>query len=258
MHVPGALRARPRAGLTHRAAPHLRRSSRARRRRPHTRCRLVPGRPRARVRGAPARAARAARRAARRGSRPASCPTSSPRRASVREGDWRVAPVPADIADRRVEITGPADRKMMINALNSGARVFMADFEDANSPTWANCIEGQRNLRDAVERTIELDTRRGQALRAERRGRRSLVVRPRGWHLDERHVVVDGAPMSGVAVRLRAVLLPQRRADRRGNGPLLLPAEARDPPRGAALERRLRLRRRSGSASRAARSGRPS
>ena len=76
----------------------------------------------------------------------------------VREGDWRIAPFPEEIADRRVEITGPVDRKMVINALNSGARVFMADFEDANSPTWENCIEGQRNLTDALDRTISLDT----------------------------------------------------------------------------------------------------
>src|SRR6187397_996657 len=78
--------------------------------------------------------------------------------AEIRAGDWRVAPTPDEIADRRVEITGPVDRKMVINALNSGAKVFMADFEDSNSPTWFNCIDGQRNLTDALERTIELDT----------------------------------------------------------------------------------------------------
>ncbi|RDI75509.1 malate synthase A [Gaiella occulta] len=121
-------------------------------------------------------------------------PDFLPETAGVREGDWRVAPFPGEIADRRVEITGPVDRKMVINALNSGARVFMADFEDANSPTWENCIEGQRNLTDALERTISLDS-----------GEKSyrlddevavLFVRPRGWHLEERHFTVDGAPMS--------------------------------------------------------------
>jgi malate synthase len=112
----------------------------------------------------------------------------------VREGDWRVASPPRDLSDRRVEITGPVDRKMMINALNSGARVFMADFEDATSPGWANVIDGQRNLRDAVRRTIALDTgEKSYRLNAEIA---TLVVRPRGWHLHERHVLVDGEPVS--------------------------------------------------------------
>ena len=126
--------------------------------------------------------------------RRASCPTSSPRRSDVREGDWRVAPVPAELQDRRVEITGPVDRKMVINALNSGAKVFMADFEDANSPTWQNCIEGQVNLTDALDRTIELDTGEKQYRLNEETA--TLLVRPRGWHLAERHFEVDGAPMS--------------------------------------------------------------
>jgi malate synthase len=112
----------------------------------------------------------------------------------VREGDWRVAPPPRDLSDRRVEITGPVDRKMMINALNSGARVFMADFEDATSPGWANVIDGQRNLRDAVRRTIELDT--GEKSYRLNDKIATLVVRPRGWHLHERHVLVDGEPVS--------------------------------------------------------------
>ena len=129
------------------------------------------------------------------GLRTASCRTSCPRPPPSATGDWRVAPFPAEIADRRVEITGPVDRKMVINALNSGAKVFMADFEDANSPTWENCIEGQRNLTDALDRTIELDT-------GEKRYRLNdevavLFVRPRGWHLDERHFEVDGEPISG-------------------------------------------------------------
>ncbi len=112
----------------------------------------------------------------------------------VREGEWRVPPAPADLADRRVEITGPVDRKMMINALNSGARVFMADFEDANSPTWTNCVEGQVNLVDAVRRTISLETPERRYALAERTA--TLLVRPRGWHLPEKHVRVDGEVVS--------------------------------------------------------------
>jgi malate synthase len=112
----------------------------------------------------------------------------------VREGDWLVPAAPRDLQDRRVEITGPVERKMMINALNSGAKVFMADFEDANSPTWENCVQGQRNLTDALDRTIELVTPEKQyRLRDEVA---VLFVRPRGWHLVERHVEVDGHPMS--------------------------------------------------------------
>ena len=122
-------------------------------------------------------------------------PDFLPETAGVRSGDWRIAPFPDEIADRRVEITGPVDRKMVINALNSGAKVFMADFEDANSPTWENCIEGQRNLTDALERTIELDT--GEKRYTLNDEVAVLFVRPRGWHLEERHFEVDGAPMSG-------------------------------------------------------------
>jgi malate synthase len=112
----------------------------------------------------------------------------------AREGDWRVAEAPADLRDRRVEITGPVDRKMVINALNSGARVFMADFEDANSPTWPNVVEGQRNVRDAVRREISLDTGEKQYRLNDEIA--TLVIRPRGWHLPERHVLVDGEPVS--------------------------------------------------------------
>ena len=114
----------------------------------------------------------------------------------VREDpSWRVAPAPVDLLDRRVEITGPVDRKMVINALNSGAKMFMADFEDANSPTWRNCIEGQANLIDAVDRTISLDA--GEKHYRLDDETATLLVRPRGWHLDEKHVLVDGEPMSG-------------------------------------------------------------
>ena len=121
-------------------------------------------------------------------------PDFLPETKDVREGDWRVAPVPAELQDRRVEITGPVDRKMVINALNSGAKMFMADFEDSNSPTWQNCIEGQVNLTDALDRTIELDTGEKQYRLNEETA--TLLVRPRGWHLEERHFEVDGGPMS--------------------------------------------------------------
>ena len=113
---------------------------------------------------------------------------------SLREGEWRVAPAPHDLQDRRVEITGPVDRKMMINALNSGARVFMADFEDACSPTWQNVVEGQRNVIDAVRGTIELETPEKTYRLADETA--TLMVRPRGWHLEERHVTVDGEAVS--------------------------------------------------------------
>src|SRR5581483_11939450 len=114
----------------------------------------------------------------------------------IRSADWRVAPVPADLQDRRVEITGPVDRKMIVNALNSGAKVFMADFEDANSPTWANVIEGQRNLRDAVRRQIDFTSAEGKDYRLNPETA-TLMVRPRGWHLPEKHVQFEGRPVSG-------------------------------------------------------------
>jgi len=115
----------------------------------------------------------------------------------IRESEWRVAPIPADIQDRRVEITGPVDRKMIINALNSGAKVFMADFEDSTTPTWTNLIDGQINLRDAVRRTITFsDPSTGKDYKLVD-SPAVLFVRARGWHLEERHVKVDGEPMSG-------------------------------------------------------------
>jgi malate synthase len=114
----------------------------------------------------------------------------------VREGDWRVAPPPPDLEDRRVEITGPTDRKMVINALNSGAPGFMADFEDSNSPTWRNMIGGQVNLADAVRGTIELTADDGREYRLNEEVA-TLLVRPRGWHLPEKHVLVDGRPVAG-------------------------------------------------------------
>ncbi len=115
---------------------------------------------------------------------------------SVRETEWTVAPVPRDLQDRRVEITGPTDRKMVVNALNSGANVFMADFEDSNTPTWENIIEGQVNLRDAVNRAIDFASPEGKRYALNDKTA-VLLVRPRGWHLLEKHVRVDGAPVSG-------------------------------------------------------------
>src|SRR5882757_4019920 len=114
----------------------------------------------------------------------------------IREGDWSCAPIPRDLQDRRVEITGPTDRKMVINALNSGAKVFMADFEDANSPTWTNMVEGQINLRDAIRRSISFTSPEGKNYQL-REQVAVLLVRPRGWHLPEKHMLVDGKPVSG-------------------------------------------------------------
>ncbi len=122
-------------------------------------------------------------------------PDFLPETASIREQEWTVAPIPPDLLDRRVEITGPVDRKMIINALNSGANVFMADFEDSNSPTWQNNIEGQANLRDTVAGTITYTSPEGKHYRLNSRVP-TLLVRPRGWHLDEKHFEVDGKPIS--------------------------------------------------------------
>jgi malate synthase len=114
----------------------------------------------------------------------------------VREGDWKVGPIPEDLQKRNVEITGPVDRKMVINALNSGADVFMADFEDSNSPTWDNNVLGQRNLRDAVRGDIEYDHPKKDKVYRLDDDIATLLVRPRGWHLVEKHVTVDGEPIS--------------------------------------------------------------
>jgi malate synthase len=124
-------------------------------------------------------------------------PVFRPETKAIRDADWTVAKLPEDLLDRRVEITGPVDRKMIINALNCGASVFMADFEDASTPSWTNLVEGQLNLRDAIAGTIAFDdpeSGRHYALAAKTA---VLKVRPRGWHLPEKHVLVDGAPMSG-------------------------------------------------------------
>ncbi len=123
-------------------------------------------------------------------------PDFLPETQAIRDGDWTVAPVPQDLQDRRVEITGPVDRKMIINALNSGAKVFMADFEDSNTPTWDNNIRGQINLRDAVNRSISFSSPEGKQYRLSD-NIATLLVRPRGWHLDEKHMLVDGKPAPG-------------------------------------------------------------
>ncbi|MEB2510818.1 malate synthase A [Burkholderia multivorans] len=118
-----------------------------------------------------------------------------PETKAIREGDWKVAPLPADLQCRRVEITGPVERKMIINALNSGADSYMTDFEDSNAPSWTNQIDGQINLKDAVRRTISLE-QNGKSYKLNDKIA-TLIVRPRGWHLDEKHVTVDGQRVSG-------------------------------------------------------------
>lgn len=123
-------------------------------------------------------------------------PDFLPETEHIRTGDWTAAPIPPDLQDRRVEITGPVDRKMVINALNSGAKVFMADFEDAHSPTWDATIQGQINVRDAIDRTITYTSPEGKNYQLNEKTA-VLLVRPRGWHLNEKHVLVDGKPVSG-------------------------------------------------------------
>ncbi|MGD8944781.1 MAG: malate synthase A, partial [Desulfobacterales bacterium] len=123
-------------------------------------------------------------------------PDFLPETQKIREGDWKVAPIPDDLKDRRVEITGPVDRKMIINALNSGASTYMADFEDSHSPTWKGTIEGQINLCDAVNETITFVNPQGKQYKLNPKIA-TLIVRPRGWHLVEKHVSVDGEPISG-------------------------------------------------------------
>jgi malate synthase len=138
---------------------------------------------------------------------------------SIRQGDWKVAPIPADLQDRRVEITGPTDRKMIINALNSGAKIFMADFEDANAPTWANMLEGQANLREAVRREITYQSPEGKAYRLKEQTA-VLFVRPRGWHLNEKHILIDNEPVSGGLFDFALYLFHNgKELVKRGSGP---------------------------------------
>jgi len=138
---------------------------------------------------------------------------------AIRDAEWKVAAIPADLRDRRVEITGPPDRKMVINALNSGASVFMADFEDSNAPTWENCIEGQRNLYDAVRRTIAYTSPEGKEYKLGPKPA-VLFVRPRGWHLNEKHFLVDGVPISGSLFDFGLFFFHNAKAQiERGTGP---------------------------------------
>ena len=146
-------------------------------------------------------------------------PDFLPETKHIRESDWKVAPIPKDLQDRRVEITGPTDRKMIINALNSGAKVFMADCEDSLSPTWENVVGGQLNLHDAVRRTIELVTEQGKVYRLNSKTA-VLIVRPRGWHLYEKHITRKGEPVPGALVDFGLYLFHNaKEAIQRGTGP---------------------------------------
>ncbi|HUG56014.1 MAG TPA: malate synthase A [Candidatus Limnocylindrales bacterium] len=139
----------------------------------------------------------------------------------VREGEWHVAPAPPDLHVRKVEITGPTDRKMVINALNSGASVYMADFEDANTPTWENMVGGQANLSDAIRRRIGFTSPEGKRYELNARTA-TLVVRPRGWHLPEKHLVVDGKPVAGALMDFGLYFFHNaRELLERGTGPYL-------------------------------------
>jgi hypothetical protein len=170
--------------------------------------------------------------------------------AGIREASWKCAPIPDDLQDRRVEITGPVDRKMVINALNSGSSCFMADFEDSNAPTWSNCMDGQVNLRDAVRREITYThpvSGKHYELKDEVA---TLLVRPRGLHLEEHGLQLDGKSLSASLVDFGLYFFHNAKAlIARGSGPwfyladrprlgaLVLPAQARDLPRGQVVER---------------------
>ncbi|HVN41602.1 MAG TPA: malate synthase A, partial [Steroidobacteraceae bacterium] len=146
-------------------------------------------------------------------------PDFLPETQSIRESDWRVTAIPADLQDRRVEITGPTERKMVINALNSGAKVFMADCEDSMTPTWDNVVQGQMNLRDAVARRIEFTSPEGKVYKLNPTIA-TLIVRPRGWHLYEKHILVDGKQIPGAFVDFGLYLWHNHaELKRRGTGP---------------------------------------
>jgi malate synthase len=146
-------------------------------------------------------------------------PDFLPETQAIRDAEWTVAPIPEDLMDRRVEITGPVERKMIINALNSGANVFMADFEDSNSPNWANVMDGQVNLKDAVRREIRYLSPDGRLYELGPKTA-TLMVRPRGWHLEERHCVVDGRPVSASIFDFSLYLFHNaRELMDRGSGP---------------------------------------
>ena len=155
---------------------------------------------------------------------------------------WRVAAPAPGLVDRRVEITGPTEKKMTINALNSGAKVWLADQEDANTPHWGNVVQGPLNLGDALAGTLDFTSPEGKDYKV-RDLSTTIVVRPRGWHLPEKHILVDGERTSGSLVDF-ALHLEHNGAGaaRRRQGSVLLPAEDGEPPRGAALERRVRHR----------------
>ena len=162
-------------------------------------------------------------------------PTFLEETSQIRDSDWQVAPPPDDLQRRWVEITGPVERKMMINALNSKADIYMANFEDATAPTWSNVIQGQINLMDAVRGTISFTNPAGKQY-ALREDSATLIVRPRGWHLEESHLLIDGLPISaslfdfGLYFFHNALALREKR-----QWALLLPAEAREPPRSRTL-----------------------
>ena len=146
-------------------------------------------------------------------------PDFLPETKSVRESDWTIAGIPADLIDRRVEITGPTERKMIVNALNSGAKVFMADCEDSLCPSWSNVIGGQVNLRDAVRRTIDFTSAEGKAYKLKDKTA-VLIVRPRGWHLTEKHWLLGGQPITGAFVDFGLYLFHNHaELARRGTGP---------------------------------------
>ena len=126
-------------------------------------------------------------------------PDFLPETKGIRQAEWKVAPIPPALLDRRVEITGPVERKMIINALNSGAKVFMADFEDSLAPTWESVMDGQVNLRDYADGTISYVSPEGKAYNLQKQIA-TLIVRPRGWHLDEKHMLLDGKPLPGALV----------------------------------------------------------
>ena len=137
---------------------------------------------------------------------------------AVREGDWKVSPPPEDIADRRVEITGPTERKMMINALNSGAKIFMADCEDSSTPTWNNVLEGQINIRDAFRRELALETETKKYRLNDDIA--TLFIRPRGWHLSEKNVVIDGEPAPASLIDFGLVIFHNaQNSIQKGTGP---------------------------------------
>ena len=162
---------------------------------------------------------------------------------SIRDADWKIDPVPAALQCRRVEITGPIDAKMVINAFNSGADSYMTDFEDSNAPNWTNLIQGQVNLVQAIRRTLTFEQASAAGTKRYRLNDKiaTLQVRPRGWHLDEKHVLVDGQRVSGGIFDFALFMFHNAQgAARARRRPVLLPAQAREPSRGAAVERHLR------------------